>query len=600
MPGHAGNFLTRLFSLSETTFPHLAKHEFNRSITAKKVEEFDRLDRYSFEQKKFYVDWMFFHKAYIGHSDIDQIEIFSNTWANKYSSVIYSIHPAEFIRVATKILKKNIDLYHVELDLDKFGEWVEQRRKQLKFITRPNEADNFLKISSTYNTKAISLTKMLESEHAFLDEYNRVCKLMEITPMETQAIALYRNWKSFRLGQNLSIKQPAIKILSRPPHDDFTFSLFNSIINLESPYIDKCETYYCWATPPSDILDFLNNFIPTKPNVIIGIKDLLDLWRDFNWWTESIQGGSKSLIKLANKFPNTNFIIFTSLEKLNREIDVPNIKIIPWGGDLTNQASAYSSIVPVLDKNFNSSKTFISLNRHARPHRLILLSYLFGAGYNTYGDISYLHQDDPGTLGAAAACDDLLSIVPWVFHESKHRTIREKILTGFKQIYNNKTLITDEFAIYKTLGQNNNFDNFNNKLRHRYKDSFVEIVTESSFSAPSFLVTEKTLHSIYGCNFPIILSGVGCVQHLRDIGFDLFDDIIDHSYDLIDNPFDRIIAAVENNRQLLLDSDYVKNCWKINKQRFKKNIILAQTDLYNWYQNRAISEFKKLKLIDSQ
>jgi len=589
MPGHAGNFLTRLFSLSETTFPHLTKHEFNKSMTAKKIEEFNRLDLYSFEQKKFYVGWMSFHKAFIGYQHSDQIETLTRTCSNIYSSVVYSIHPVEFLKFSYKIMEKDIDLYHVDLDLGKFGEWVEQSRKQLKFITRPNEADTFSKISSRYNTKAISLTKMLESEDAFLDEYNRLCKLMNLTPIETQAIALYRNWKSIRLDQNLSIEQPTTKILSRPPHDDFTFSLLNSLINSKLPCIDKCETYYCWGSPPSDILDFLTNLTPTKPNVIIGIKDLLDLWRDFNWWTDSIQDGPKLLIELANKFPNTNFIIFTSLEKLEREINVPNIQIIPWGGDLTNQALEYPSLEPVLDKNFDSSKTFISLNRHARQHRLILLSYLFGAGYDTSGDISYLHQDDR---------DDLLSIVPWVFDELTHKIIREKILTGFKQIYNNKTLITDEFAIYETLGENNNFDNFNNRLRHRYKDSFVEIVTESSFSAPSFLVTEKTLHSIYGCNFPIILSGVGCVQHLRDIGFDMFDDIIDHSYDLIDNPFDRIVAAVENNRQLLLDSDYVKNLWKINKQRFKKNIILAQTDLYNWYQSRTISEFKKINLID--
>ena len=344
-------------------------------------------------------------------------------------------------------------------------------------------------------------------------------------------------------------------------------------------------------TPPSDIVNFLNNLTPTKPNVIIGIKDLLDLWCDFNWWTDVVQAGTRVLIDLANKFPNTNFIIITSLEKLECEINVPNIQIIPWGGDITNQALIYPTLSPVLDKNFDSSKTFISLNRHPRPHRLVLLSYLFGAGYSVHGDISYLHQADQ---------DDLLARLPWVFDESKHQSIREKILIGYSQIYNNKKLITDNFVIYALTGENNNFDNFNNSLRSRYKNSFVELISESSFSAPSFMITEKILNSIYGCNFPIILSGVGCVQHLRDIGFDLFDDIIDHSYDLIDNPFDRIIAAVENNRRLLLDSDYVKNVWKINQQRFEKNVVVARTVMYEWFQNRAILEFNKLKLVDNR
>ena len=134
-------------------------------------------------------------------------------------------------------------------------------------------------------------------------------------------------------------------------------------------------------------------------------------------------------------------------------------------------------------------------------------------------------------------------------------------------------------------------------LETRYRNSFVELVTEPSFTPPSFLLTEKTLNSIYGCNFPIILSGAGTIQHLRNIGFDMFDDIVDHGYDQIANPADRIILAIENNKQLLVDSEHVKKLWRDNQYRFENNVRLASTKLYQWFRGRAVAQFREIKLV---
>jgi hypothetical protein len=41
----------------------------------------------------------------------------------------------------------------------------------------------------------------------------------------------------------------------------------------------------------------------------------------------------------------------------------------------------------------------------------------------------------------------------------------------------------------------------------------------------------------------------------------VFDDVVDHGYDLIQNPFDRITTAIDSNRRLLTDLDYVKKSW---------------------------------------
>jgi hypothetical protein len=348
------------------------------------------------------------------------------------------------------------------------------------------------------------------------------------------------------------------------------------------------ESYYTWSNPPYKLELFLKNTRFTKPNVVIGIKDLLDLWVEYNYWSDSTIPGVMLLDKLASQHPNKNFIIFTSLENIIGEsCTSPNIQFVQWGGDLTNQASVYKSIIPVLDKNFDSTKSFISLNRNRRFHRLVLLSYLFGKGYDHHGNITYL-----GQYIDQQNFDNLLDCIPWEFAEYHDRD-REIMLNGYQHFYNNKTLATDDYEIYKHT--NDNFTNFNQNLRSKYQHSFVEIVTESTFSSPSFLLTEKTANSIYGCNFPIILSGVGAVAHLRELGLDMFDDIVDHSYDLIANPFDRIIAAVDGNQQLLLDSEHAKTLWRNNQARFQQNVNVVNTHVFDWYQSRAQAQFNKLR-----
>ena len=313
---------------------------------------------------------------------------------------------------------------------------------------------------------------------------------------------------------------------------------------------------------------------------------MLNLDLEYNYWNDKANAGINLLEELAQRNLDKIFIVFTSLEHAELELTSSNnIQIVPWGGDITNQSNSYPTINPVLDKNFKSTHTFISLNRHARSHRVVALSYLFGQGYNQHGDISYLYQHPES---------EFLDYISWQFDEC-HTDIKQALVAGYKKINQNQLLITDAYEIYTNNITFDNVSNFNNKLRNRYQHSFIEVVSESSFESPSFMITEKFLNSVYGCNFPILLSGVGAVEHLRQVGFDMFDDVVDHSYDNIDNPIDRVVAAIESNRRLLVDSDYVKEKWHLCKNRFKQNVAVAQTTLYQWYQDRVISKFNAVK-----
>jgi hypothetical protein len=182
----------------------------------------------------------------------------------------------------------------------------------------------------------------------------------------------------------------------------------------------------------------------------------------------------------------------------------------------------------------------------------------------------------------------LIKTVKWPFSDVQ----KKLLMDGFRKFKKSKLLINDDREIYQN-DNNNNVGNFQNKLTQYYQKTFIEIVNETSYTEKSFNLTEKTLNSIYACNFPIILSSKGTVNFLRTMGLDMFDDIINHDYDLIEDPIDRMFSAITDNRELLIDNARVKQLWKENKDRLLKNVSFVKDNIYNFYGNRAETEFLK-------
>lgn len=164
---------------------------------------------------------------------------------------------------------------------------------------------------------------------------------------------------------------------------------------------------------------------------------------------------------------------------------------------------------------------------------------------------------------------------------------------GLKHIYNNQNQFRIE-EIYQgkvTIKNICNVDNFNLKLSRLYTDSFVEIISESEFDGYP-VITEKYLNSVYGRNFPIAIAAPGYIKCLRSVGFDVFDDIVDHGYDLITDPADRLQYAIDKNTHLFQDS--TKQLWRDNLSRFNKNIAFARKDMYTFFHDRAIMQYKNI------
>lgn len=96
-------------------------------------------------------------------------------------------------------------------------------------------------------------------------------------------------------------------------------------------------------------------------------------------------------------------------------------------------------------------------------------------------------------------------------------------------------------------------------LSTKIQSSAVSLLCESSsFNEPNFVFTEKTLTAFLGGNFPIWVGNAGQAHAAKKMGFDIFEDIINHEYQNYDTPWDRCYFAIHDNLPLLRDLEFAK------------------------------------------
>ena len=110
------------------------------------------------------------------------------------------------------------------------------------------------------------------------------------------------------------------------------------------------------------------------------------------------------------------------------------------------------------------------------------------------------------------------------------------------------------------------------KLGH--ENSYVNIVTESYYDKKFDVihVTEKSLRPFFYYQFPIIVASEGHIKWMEDVlGFDFYRDIIDHSYNDIENDKERFQATMNEIERINNNQELFKSYFKDNKERFEKN-----------------------------
>lgn len=103
-----------------------------------------------------------------------------------------------------------------------------------------------------------------------------------------------------------------------------------------------------------------------------------------------------------------------------------------------------------------------------------------------------------------------------------------------------------DYGTYRGTENNENFI----RLASVYGTCAVNIVTETLYDPVPGLFCEKTLFAMLAEQIPIVIGTQGLVSSIRAHGFDMFDDVVDTSYDSLPNET-RLTQALALNQDLI-------------------------------------------------
>lgn len=113
-----------------------------------------------------------------------------------------------------------------------------------------------------------------------------------------------------------------------------------------------------------------------------------------------------------------------------------------------------------------------------------------------------------------------------------------------------------------------------------FENSYFNVVTESWYNSSfnAIHITEKTLRPFYFYQFPIFVSTPHHIKYLKkDYDFDLFDDIIDHSYDNENDDTKRMNMIISEIKRISENKEFFISFYRNNRDRFEYNRNLCIT-----------------------
>lgn len=129
---------------------------------------------------------------------------------------------------------------------------------------------------------------------------------------------------------------------------------------------------------------------------------------------------------------------------------------------------------------------------------------------------------------------------------------------------------------YSTYRGTENDENFV-RLLPVYSSAAVNIVTETQYDHRPGVICEKTLFAMAAGQVPVLVGYPGIVADCKDMGFDMFEDVVDTSYDFLPND-QRVEQAILRNQDLIqgrIELDHLQARLAAQSQR-----VLYHTEQY--------------------
>lgn len=209
---------------------------------------------------------------------------------------------------------------------------------------------------------------------------------------------------------------------------------------------------------------------------------------------------------------------------------------------------------------FAKTVTFNFMINKPRPHRELLLAMISQLNLTDYLHTLCWQQVTVSKLGGPY--QDLMS-------QTAIRVPPRQFLLGQERLL-------DRGLQYGHVTNSQNYQWFLQK--QVFEPTCVSLITEPAFREYETIITEKTIMALWGGTVPIWVGGWRIADYMKSLGFDVFDDIVDHSYQDLQDPWQRAYEAVSRNLGLLQDGDRTQGMIMRLMPRFKHNLELLQTN----------------------
>ena len=307
------------------------------------------------------------------------------------------------------------------------------------------------------------------------------------------------------------------------------------------------------------------NIVKDKPNIKIAISN----FHEGAYQNEFI----KKLISLKNQFkiPSNQIFIFTNNQYAEIYSGAISIVYKPYllGFLMDNyrgikDESIYhnGSEIGLLSSNeyLNSEKKkfFLSYNKNTtKTFRIQLLLWLMKTGYIDDSYVSILIKNE--------------------YFDRNNLRSKEDELYDLIAYYNRFDGMGFNVLDWNYPEVNNDvFSSLKYTTKSHYSDTLFNIITETTCDNNSLNLTEKSFKGIANCHPYLIIGDVNTHRHIKDLGFELYEDLIDYSFDSINNSEVRLNSALKEVKRIYNIGEsgilewYKKNIDKIehNKSKF--------------------------------
>lgn len=128
-----------------------------------------------------------------------------------------------------------------------------------------------------------------------------------------------------------------------------------------------------------------------------------------------------------------------------------------------------------------------------------------------------------------------------------------------------------------------------------YTNSYINIVTETMVTGDCWHLSEKLWKPILSGQFGLYIAYPGTVSHLRYLGFDVFDDYIDHSYDK-ESDWKKRIKMIHDQLDKLAELDWQKVFTDTRDRRLKNYKLFYSGELLRWA-NDSLEGYGTIKVL---